>query len=124
MPLEPWVDNTTGELLGIALNYQVVARLRENGVEGPEDSDDALTAAALAESPAERQHRMPRRALQWSIEEAEVTQGWVKSHKEVRHLVTNGDARILGKVLADVQGTTVVDHNAGGDRVTVPLPCN
>ena len=51
VPLPPWVDNTTGELLGIFLGRHVAARLQEMGAAFVEQAFDAQAAAVLADSP-------------------------------------------------------------------------
>ena len=38
----------------------------------------------------------------------------VKSHQEVRALVTESDVRKIGKILADAQATEAVDRSARG----------
>ena len=63
-----------------------------------------------------------RRVLQWTIKEAQVTYWWVKTHREVCHLVTNGGTRILGNILSDAQVTAAVKRGTRGDWVAVPLP--
>ena len=52
VPLEPWVDNTTGELLGITLKRHIVAHRSGMGAAGLEHAYDAQAAAVLAEAAA------------------------------------------------------------------------
>ena len=121
VPLPPWIDNTTGELLGISLGRLVVDRLREMEAATVEQAFDAQAAAVLADSPPERQRHPLRRALQQSVAEVEATQWWVKSHQEAGGLVTDSAVRIMGNVLADAQATEAVARSARGDRLAVPL---
>ena len=121
VPLPPWIDNTTGELLGISLGRLVVDRLREMEAATVEQAFNAQAAAVLADSPPERQRHPLRWALQQSVAEVEATQWWVKSHQEAGGLVTDSAIRIMGNVLADAQATEAVARSARGDRLAVPL---
>ena len=122
MPPYPWnrVDNTTAELLGIALGRHVVARLHRMGAQTVEQVCVAEGAAA-AEAPPERQKHPLRRALQWAIEESAVAHWLVKSHEEVSSLVSEGDVRKMGNILVDAQPTDALRRSAHGERVAVPL---
>ena len=122
MPLPPWFDNTTGELLGISLGRHVAARLQEMGVAFVEQAFDAQAAAVLADSPPKRQRRPLRKALQQSVSAVEATQWGVKSHHEAGSLVTDKAVRVMGNILADAQETEVVARSARGDKLAVPLP--
>ena len=121
VPLPPWVDNTTGELLGISLGRHVAHRLREMGAASVEQAFDAQAAAALADAPPERQHHPLRKALQQSVTSIDATQWWVKSHQELRFLETERDVRVMGNILANAQATEAVARSMRGDRLAVPL---
>ena len=96
-------------------------RLQEMGAATVEQAFDAQAAAALADSPPERQRHPLRRALQQSVTEVEATQWWVKSHQEAGGLVTDSAVRIMGNIMADAQATEAVARSARGDRLAVPL---
>ena len=89
VPLEPWVEITTGELLGMALGWHVAARMTELGAVKVEFMYNVQAVHGGAsrrfagDTLPECQRHPLQRALQWVVEEVPASHWWMWGHQEV-----------------------------------------
>ena len=100
------------------LAFKVRHPWNARGVKG----SGAAATAGNEHDPAQHQRHPLRTALQWSVGEAAAAYWWVKSHQKVKAVVTKGDVRKMGKILAGAQATKALAKSVRGQRVAVPLP--
>ena len=82
VPLPPELDNTTAELLALALGLWIAGSLRDLGARAGEVVYDARAAEFLVEGCLYRQQDPLRKAIQWSVTPSEAVHWWVQLHVE------------------------------------------
>ena len=60
--------------------------------------------------------------MPWSFEEVQATHWWVKSHQQVRGLVTDNGVKMMGNMLGNAQTKGGVARSARGDTLPLPVP--
>ena len=82
VPLPPEVDNTTAELMALALGRWITGCLRDLGARAEEVVYDAPAVESLVLGCPYRQRDPLRKAILWSVTPSEAVHWWVPGHVE------------------------------------------
>ena len=120
-PLPPEMDNTTVELLALALGRWIVGCLRDLEAKPKEVVYDAQAAEALVEGCLHHQQDPLRKAIQWSVATSWAVHWWVRGHVGAPEDDDDCERQWQGNAHADEYAGVAARKSAQGYRVALPL---